>query len=59
MQKMSRVGTDILLIIDDKKKLLGVLTDKIVTRFILKGGNINDPLEVAMIKDPITAKTTD
>lgn len=59
MQKMSRVGTDILLIIDDKKKLLGVLTDKIVTRFILKGGNLNDPLEVAMIKDPITAKTTD
>jgi len=59
MQKITRNGIDLILITSKEKKLLGVLNDRIIKEHLLKGGNLEDILENAMIKDPITAKTDD
>jgi len=59
MKKISKNGIDLILITDSNYKLLGVVNDRILKEFILKGGNVNDYLEDAMIRDPLTAKNTD
>ena len=56
---MAKSGINIILITDEQKKLLGVLTDRAIRDLILKGINLDDNIERVMIKDPITVKTTD
>ncbi len=59
MKKISESGINLVLVTDKDKRLQGVITDRILRHFMLKGGNLDEPLDKAMIKDPITAKTTD
>lgn len=59
MQRMNQIGSDMLLVVDEKKKLLGALSEKIINRFLLKGGNLTDRIESAMARDLVTAKVTD
>lgn len=59
MSKMNKTGINLVMVSDDKRRLRGVITDRILKRFMLKGGNLDEPLSSAMIKDPITAKKTD
>lgn len=59
MSKMNKSGINLILVADRDKKLQGVITDRILKRFMLKGGNLDEPLERAMVKDPVTARTTD
>ncbi len=59
MKKITRNGIDLILITDKEKKLLGVLNDRMIKEHLLRGGNLNDKLKNAMIKDPITARVND
>lgn len=59
MNKITKSGINLVLITDNDKKLQGVITDRILKRFMLKGGNLDEPLNRAMIKDPIVAKIED
>lgn len=59
MKKISESGINLVLVTDKDKKLQGVITDRILRHFMLKGGNLDESLDKAMIKDPITVKTTD
>ncbi len=59
MQKIMRNGIDIVLITNEQKKLLGVVNDRIIKEHILKGGNIEVPLGMMMVRDPIIAATKD
>lgn len=59
MRKIIRNGIDFIIISDESKKLLGIVNDRIIKEFILKGGIIDSPLRNVMIRDPITAKNTD
>jgi D-glycero-alpha-D-manno-heptose-7-phosphate kinase len=51
MQKMTEKGTEVLLIINSDKKLLGALNDKIIKSYLIDGGNIDQKVSDAMIKD--------
>jgi len=59
MQKITKSEIDLILVVDRERKLLGVLNDKIIKRFILSGGDINDFVTSAMVKNPVTAKTSE
>jgi len=59
LEKISKSEINILLVVDDNKKLLGVLTDRIIKRFLLSGGEINDKITKAMVFHPITATAND
>jgi len=59
LSKMIRLGTGIILVVDSNNKLLGVITDRLVNSFILQGGRIEESVEKAMTKNPITARTAD
>jgi len=50
---------DLVLVIDNEEKLSGVLTDRIIKRYILKGGSLDDRVEEAMISDPVVANVND
>ncbi len=59
MRKTSRNGIDIVLVVDESKKLLGVVNDRIMKEFILSGHGIGTALRNVMVKDPITVTTKD
>jgi dTDP-glucose pyrophosphorylase len=59
MNRISKNGVDLVLITDDNMKLLGVINDKLAKKHMLAGGNIDDPLNVAMVRDIKVAKTND
>ncbi len=59
MQKISRSGINLILVVDPNKRLLGVVNDRIIREYLIKGGNIEDSLNRAMIRDPITANIND
>ncbi|MDP3881858.1 MAG: sugar phosphate nucleotidyltransferase [Nanoarchaeota archaeon] len=59
MRKMTRSGMDIILVVDEKDRLLGVVTERIIHRFLLRGGKLDDSLEKVMVRDPVKAKTSD
>ena len=44
--------TDLLLIIDKERKLLGVLNDNIIRRFLISGGQVEQKVSEAMVRDP-------
>ncbi len=59
LNKINKSEINIILVVDKNRKLQGVITDRILKRFMLKGGNLDEPLGRVMVKDPITAKITD
>ena len=60
MNKISNSGIDIVLVIDPEERLLGVLNDRIIKKFLLQGGTINSQAKDAMVRNPERiAKITD
>jgi len=59
MSKIAKNKINLVLITDINKKLLGVINERMIRDYLLKGGNVDDYLSSAMIKNPTTAKTTD
>ena len=59
MYKITRNGIDIVLVVDEKKKLLGVVNDRIIKEFLMKRGSIESALRGMMVRDPIVYKTSD
>ncbi len=59
MQKISRNGIDIVLVVDDRKRILGVVNDRIIKEFLMSDGNIESSLSQVMAKNPIVARKTD
>jgi D-glycero-alpha-D-manno-heptose-7-phosphate kinase len=59
MKKISKTDIDLVLIVNEQKELLGVLTNNIIREYLLNGGNINDSVEDSMVRDPVTAKVSD
>ncbi len=55
MQKLSETGMRMLLLCENKK-LIGIITDGDIRRFILSGGQITQPCELAANKNPKTVK---
>ena len=43
---------NVLLVVDENQKLLGILNDIIIRRFLINGGNLNQNISLAMVKDP-------
>ncbi len=59
LRKMHKTWSGLLLVVDEKMRLMGVLTDRILQKFLFSGGSPGDPVRKAMVTDPIVAKTTD
>ena len=59
LKKIRKNEIDLILITNDQKILLGVLTNKSIRNYLIEGGKMEDSVTRAMIKDPITAKDTD
>lgn len=51
IKKLDETAKKILLVVEDNK-LIGVLTDGDIRRWILKSGNLSDPVSLIMIKEP-------
>ena len=51
IKKLDETARKILLIVEDNK-LIGVLTDGDIRRWILKSGNLSEPVSLIMIKEP-------
>lgn len=58
MYKMVDMVSNVLFVVDQDKKLLGVITEKIINRYLLSGGNLNEAIGRIMVKDPVVAKTS-
>lgn len=59
LQAMARIDTSSLqigLVVDEQNRLLGTVTDGDVRRAILKGIDLNSPVEVVMNRNPMTVK---
>lgn len=52
MQKITNNVVDLILVVDENQKLLGVLNDRIIRNFLLEKGNIESNITEAMIKNP-------
>jgi D-glycero-alpha-D-manno-heptose-7-phosphate kinase len=57
MQKINKNNIDLILVTNSKKQLKGVLNSRIISWHLLKGGELKDKLEDAMITDPVVGKT--
>jgi dTDP-glucose pyrophosphorylase len=53
MNKLSETAEKILLVVDKNQSLLGTVTDGDIRRWILKEGNLNEPVAMVMKKNPI------
>jgi len=49
MKKITENNTDLILIVDENKKLLGVLNDKLIKNYLLGGGNVEDDVSKALV----------
>ena len=59
MQRISKTGIDVLMVVDTQKKLLGIVNNRILKEFILEGGNMEEPISKTMVRDPTFARVTD
>ncbi len=59
MKKISESGINLVLVVDNNRRLLGVANNGIIMEYILKGGNLDDNLEQFMIRDPVVARSSD
>ncbi len=51
MNKINKNRIDLVLVVEDDNRLLGILNDRIITNFLLSGGNIEKCVSEAMIKN--------
>ncbi|WP_406242638.1 CBS domain-containing protein [Tissierella carlieri] len=58
IKKLDETAKKILLVVEDNK-LIGVLTDGDIRRWILKSGSLSDPVSLIMIKTPISISEED
>ena len=56
MEKLDLSGVRSVLVVDDKNKLLGIVTDGDIRKAILDGIALHNPIEGIMTKDPKTTK---
>lgn len=56
MRQMDNAGEKTLFVVDDKKKLLGSLTDGDIRRWILKEGRLDEKVETACNSNPLFVK---
>jgi dTDP-glucose pyrophosphorylase len=54
LERMGRAGAKILFVVNDDQKLVGVVTDGDLRRWILKGKGLSDPISKAMNSNPLT-----
>ncbi len=55
LQRMREIGSDLVLITDEERKLRGTLTRPIIeTAICTKGTNLTDRVEDVMVRDPVT-----
>ncbi len=59
LTKINKSGLNLLLVVDEQKRLLGTITDKIIHRFLTSDGHLEDKVEKTMVTDIVTAKTSD
>ncbi|HIG94555.1 MAG TPA: NTP transferase domain-containing protein [Nanoarchaeota archaeon] len=52
LRRMYDQGSDILFMVDSDKKFLGLLTDGVIKRYLINGGDFNVKVTDAMIKEP-------
>ena len=53
LKQMDKAGLQVLLIVDEKEKLLGIVTDGDMRRAIIKGLDFKTPIQDIMTKNPI------
>lgn len=52
MNKITKSGIDLVLVVDGDGKLLGILNDRLIKKFLLEGGNVDSRISEAMIRNP-------
>ncbi len=57
--KIEKSNIDLVLIVNEQKKLLGVLNNKLIRNHLLRGGNIENNVSEAMVKDPLTVNVNE
>lgn len=51
MENITETGIDLIFVVDEQRKILGVINDRIIKEFMLRGGGIENKISDAMIKD--------
>jgi D-glycero-alpha-D-manno-heptose-7-phosphate kinase len=51
LQRISQNNIDLIIAIDENEKMKGVINGKIITNFLINGGNLNSKISEVMIKD--------
>src|SRR3989338_820775 len=59
LRKITRTEVNIVAIVDGEQRLKGVITDRVIKKFLLKGGGLQDTVNRAMISNPIVANASD
>ncbi len=59
LAKMSKSEINLIIVADQDKKMKGVLTDRIIKRFLLEGGDLGENIMRAVVRNPIVARITD
>ena len=54
IKQMEKAALQVLIVVDDKDRLLGIVTDGDIRRAIIRGVDLNSPVETIMGKNPIT-----
>lgn len=52
INKLDQTAKKILIVVENDNKLIGILTDGDIRRWIIKNGDLNDPIEIIMSKNP-------
>jgi len=53
LKQIDKSGLQVLIVVDDKERILGIVTDGDVRRAIIKGLDFKTPIQVIMTKNPI------
>ncbi len=59
LRKINTSGVNLALVVDSDEKLLGIINERVINEYIFKGGNLDEPVERIMIKDPLTVGVKD
>ena len=55
LKKIDNTGIKLVIVADENRKLIGTVTDKDITRFLVRGGSLNESLIKIANKEAITA----
>ena len=58
IKQMDKAALQVLIVVDNENRLLGIITDGDVRRAIINGIDLNNPVETIMSKNPITIPST-